>query len=118
MKSFFDQEIFKVKLNADFEDDINLNDNKLQKNQGKPANLTFDLEKVWRILLNNEIKINDQNNKIVLNGLKLKDEKIIRSRQNARFDKDKWKKIMIWVFFLIKKSFSKYGKKIRWSNLE
>ena len=76
-ENFFDQEIFKVKLNADFEDDINLELINYKKNQGKPANLTFDLEKKGNTFKFNEIKINDQNNKIVLNGLKLKDEKLL-----------------------------------------
>ena len=77
LKNFFDREIFKVKLNADFEDYINLDFINYKKDKGKSANISFDLEKKRNINKIKEIKINDQNNKVVLNGLKLRDKKFL-----------------------------------------
>ena len=51
LKNFFDREIFKVKLNADFEDYINLDFINYKKDKGKSANISFDLEKK-EILIN------------------------------------------------------------------
>ena len=77
LKNFFDQEIFKAKLNADFEDYINLDFINYKKDKGKSANISFDLEKKRNTYKFKEIKINDQNNKVVLNGLKLRDKKFL-----------------------------------------
>ena len=77
LKNFFDREIFKVKLNADFEDYINLDFINYKKDKGKSANISFDLEKKRNTYKFKEIKINDQNNKVVLNGLKLRDKKFL-----------------------------------------
>ena len=77
LENIFDKEIFKVKLNADFEDNINLDVINYKKNQGKSDNITFDLEKKSNTYKFNEIRIKDQNNIIALNGLKLRDKKFL-----------------------------------------